>query len=278
MLKRIIVIFLLFNFALFAKNNNEERKLYDENEVRFQKYKRILFITGFGTEKSPAFLGDSKHNQVKFQFSFKYRVFFDLYFGFTQKSFWDFWEVNNSAPFQDSNYNPELFYPINVDIYPLKVLTLGIEHESNGQSKKSGHSRSINKPYLLFDLKWNSWFCQNLKAFYYFDILFDKFGLIKDDLLENKDIYEYYGFFDLTTKFLFSKNFNIELLLRKGWSANVKKGAVQLGIDFKIPVDYLIKYGINPSFYTEFFAGYGENLMNYNEFQLRYRFGGMLSF
>ena len=77
---------------------------------------------------------------------------------------------------------------------------------------------------------------------------------------------------------LFSKNFNIELLLRKGWSANVKKGAVQLGIDFKIPIDYLIKYGINPSFYTEFFAGYGENLMNYNEFQIRYRFGGMLSF
>jgi len=136
MSKKIILIFLLFNFALFAQNK-EEKKLYDENEVRFQKYKRNFFITGFGTENSPAFFGDSKHNQVKFQFSFKYRVFFDLHFGFTQKSFWDFWEVNNSAPFQDSNYNPELFYPINIDIYPLNVLTIGVEHESNGQSKKA---------------------------------------------------------------------------------------------------------------------------------------------
>lgn len=51
--------------------------------IWFKKYQRNYFITGFGTQKTPAWLGNkSPHNQVKFQFSFKYVLLDRLWFGF----------------------------------------------------------------------------------------------------------------------------------------------------------------------------------------------------
>jgi len=96
--------------------------------------------------------------QVKFQISAKYQVFegslnvfkrnyFPLYMAYTQKSFWNVGIP--SAPFEENNYNPEMFLDYQVKgsgIY-LDHVVIGGEHESNGRD--GAESRSWNRLYLL---------------------------------------------------------------------------------------------------------------------------------
>jgi len=100
--------------------------------------------------------------QVKFQISMKFRVLtpnlyvlkynvFPAYFAYTQKSLWN---INQqSSPFEENNYNPEFFldYPVNAAIIGRiklrNIVVSPIEHESNGLS--GAQSRSWNRQYVL---------------------------------------------------------------------------------------------------------------------------------
>jgi phospholipase A1 len=103
--------------------------------------------------------------QVKFQISMKFRVlepnlyilkhnFFPAYVAYTQKSLWN--TGQQSLPFEENNYNPEFFLDYPVDAALLGRLKLRnivvspIEHESNGLS--GAQSRSWNRQYVLFRL------------------------------------------------------------------------------------------------------------------------------
>jgi phospholipase A1 len=100
--------------------------------------------------------------QVKFQISMKFRVLepnlyvfrydlFPAYFAYTQKSLWN--EGQQSMPFEESNYNPEFFldYPVNAAIIGrlklCSVVLSPLEHESNGLV--GVQSRSWNRQYVL---------------------------------------------------------------------------------------------------------------------------------
>ncbi len=100
--------------------------------------------------------------QVKFQISMKFRVLepdlyvlkynlFPAYFAYTQKSLWNVGQ--QSMPFEESNYNPEFFldYPVNTVItgrLKLRNIVISpIEHESNGLT--GVQSRSWNRQYVL---------------------------------------------------------------------------------------------------------------------------------
>ncbi|MFA6434998.1 MAG: phospholipase A [Elusimicrobiales bacterium] len=100
--------------------------------------------------------------QIKFQISMKFRVlepnlyvlkydFFPAYIGYTQKSLWN--EGQRSRPFEESDYNPEFFLD-----YPAGFLSIGrvklrgivicpFEHESDGLA--GVRSRSWNRQYLM---------------------------------------------------------------------------------------------------------------------------------
>ncbi len=100
--------------------------------------------------------------QVKFQISMKFRVLtpnlyvlkynvFPAYFAYTQKSLWN---INQpSSPFEENNYNPEFFldYPVNAAIIGRiklrNIVVSPIEHESNGLA--GVQSRSWNRQYVL---------------------------------------------------------------------------------------------------------------------------------
>lgn len=108
-------------------------------------------------------LGDS-NSQAKFQISMKFRLLepnlyflkynlFPAYAAYTQKSLWNVGQ--GSMPFEETNYNPELFldYPVNAAIlgtFKLRNLVVGlIEHESNGVA--GAQSRSWNRQYVLIN-------------------------------------------------------------------------------------------------------------------------------
>jgi phospholipase A1 len=100
--------------------------------------------------------------QVKFQISMKFRVLepnlyilkynlFPAYIGYTQKSLWN--EGRKSMPFEETNYNPEFFldYPVsflNIGRFKLRNIVSPFEHESNGLD--GAQSRSWNRQYVTF--------------------------------------------------------------------------------------------------------------------------------
>jgi phospholipase A1 len=101
--------------------------------------------------------------QIKFQISMKFRLLepnlyvlkyniFPAYFAYTQKSLWNFNQP--SKPMEENNYNPEFFldYSVNARIIGsirLRNIVVGpVEHESNGLA--GVESRSWNRQYVLF--------------------------------------------------------------------------------------------------------------------------------
>lgn len=122
----------------------EERGLY------FRPHKLNYFIAN-GLPGDPA-------AQVKFQISAKYHVFegslnifkgnyFPLYMAYTQTSFWNIGKP--SAPYEENNYNPEMFldYPISDNRINLDHAAIGVEHQSNGRD--GAESSNWNRLYLL---------------------------------------------------------------------------------------------------------------------------------
>jgi outer membrane phospholipase A len=101
--------------------------------------------------------------QVKYQISMKFRLLepnlyvlkykiFPAYFAYTQKSLWNVGQ--QSGPyFEESNYNPEFFldYPVNAVIigrFKLRNIVISpFEHESNGLA--GAQARSWNRQYVL---------------------------------------------------------------------------------------------------------------------------------
>ena len=98
---------------------------------------------------------------VKFQISVLYDLvfidpwrYFSVNFAYTQKSFWDLFAVDRSSPFIENNYRPEVFLTFRPN--PKERVTeasFGIQHESNGLGKdamfdQSPNSRGWNNVFL----------------------------------------------------------------------------------------------------------------------------------
>ena len=100
--------------------------------------------------------GPNGNEQVKFHTSVRYRMVeferlhlgipermqLQLYFAFTQTSFWNLYD--ESAPFFDNNFQPESFLYFTEKSWPLS-LSIGVRHQSNGRSDPV--SRGWNRAY-----------------------------------------------------------------------------------------------------------------------------------
>ncbi len=65
---------------------------------------------------------DVLDTEVAFQISMKVKLWqdilgkdADLWFGYTQRSFWQFYNVEDSSPFRETNYEPELILNFRTD-------------------------------------------------------------------------------------------------------------------------------------------------------------------
>lgn len=102
-----------------------------------------------------------KHVEAKFQLSLKTKMMqdilgsqIDLWAAYTQQSFWQIYNAEDSRPFRETNYQPEAFFTVPVTMGPewlqLRMLNLGLVHQSNGQSDPL--SRSWNRIYATLGL------------------------------------------------------------------------------------------------------------------------------
>ena len=201
----------------------------------------------------------AQNTEGKFQISFKIKLWedvlnkdVDLWFGYTQLSFWQLYNSAFSSPFRETNYEPELLlnFRTNYDLLGLKgrVINVGVNHQSNGHSEPL--SRSWNRVIANvgfekddFNLYVKTWYRipENGKS---------------DD---NPDISTYMGYGELWG-FYYWKGHRFGAMLRSNLRPSNSKGAVQLDWGFPFPFIKNKRFGG----YIQYFNGYGESLVDYN--------------
>jgi len=209
---------------------------------------------------------NNARTEAVFQISAKHQLFETrFYFAYTQISFWQAYDARNSAPFRETNYNPEIFYRTKrLPFHSGEVgADIGLEHESNGQ--RVPVSRSWNllyvSPYyyrtdLLLYLKLRYRFPEDEKD--------SPESALGDD---NPDITDYYGHSDLHVYYQIWRNHTIHLMVRGNFTTGL--GGMSLGYAFPFPKS-------TKSFFTiRFSHGYGESLVDYKRSLTRVGLGIM---
>ncbi len=213
---------------------------------------------------------DVLETEVKFQISLKIKLWqdvlgqdMDLWVGFTQQSYWQLYNIADSAPFRETNYEPELLLNYRTDFDFLgmrgRMVTLGFDHQSNGQSKPL--SRSWNRIVGNIGFEKNS-----------LVILLKTWYRLKEDDTEddNPDIDRYMGYGEVWGYYFWKKN-KFGIMVRNNLRLEKNKGALQLEWSFPLP---LVE---NISGYIQYFTGYGESLLDYNHSVNRFSLGFMLT-
>ncbi len=204
-------------------------------------YEPIYMLFTHDFSKKP----DRKADELHFEFSFERPITYDalgfgekISFAYAQNSWWQI--TQDSAPFRESNYRPELY--VSAPVSFADELKIGAMHESNG--KGGEESRSWNRLYAQSTWSANG-FSITPRAWYAFWL--DR---------TNEDIADYMGYGDLRASYNFGKQ-----RLSALWRNNLhfdgsNRGAIELNYSFPI---------FNSGFYgyLRYFNGYGESLADY---------------
>jgi phospholipase A1 len=206
------------------------------------------------------------HAELTFQLGFKTKILenpadlpADLWFGYTQQSFWQASNRSASSPFRESNYQPELMavLPTRLDLFgtQLRFVNLGLVHQSNGQA--STLSRSWNRVYVQTGLERGE-----------FSLLARVWKRLDEAAAtdNNPDIVDYMGHGDLAGTYRLHGH-EFTALARHNFRTN--KGALQLGWAFPLSGHL--------SGYVQLFTGYGQSLIDYNYSQKVIGVGVMLT-
>ncbi|MEJ7932490.1 phospholipase A [Ramlibacter sp. AN1015] len=194
--------------------------------------------------------------ELAYQLGFKLKLLegvqgspLDLWFGYTQRSFWQASNREASSPFRETNYEPELMLvlPVNWGMGDLKLkfLNLAVAHQSNGQGTIL--SRSWNRLYLQAGIE-----AGDLSVSFRTWRRIDSEG--DDD--DNPDIVRYMGRGEIVGT-LNRNGHEYELMGR--CNPRSGKGALQFGWAFPLAKHL--------QGYVQYFSGYGYTLVDYNDFQ-----------
>lgn len=205
---------------------------------------------------------------IKFQISLRIPIYLidrheGFFFGYTQRSWFQFANIRYSNPLRDTDYSPELFFFKEVDEDflggKIKKWTLGFLHLSNGIGGEKCYKEGFNKPNvsslcfsrtaanrLLFSLMWtNNNFGINIFVWPYLPTRYD-----------NPDLSSYIGYGNLKIHYKHKNNF-FEFFLSP-FIANF--------FNYKGSVRFNYSYTLNQytALYFSYFFGYGDSLNEYN--------------
>jgi outer membrane phospholipase A len=187
-----------------------------------------------------------------------------MFLGYTQTGLWDL--EGDSKPFTDTNYRPELAWSQD-QLAWLKIpgvaqtgLQAGVQHESNGQDGRQ--SRSINIAYLR-------------PVFHFGDPkgfegqIAPKIYAYLPDVEDNPDIAEYRGYCDLRVTAGWADGFQAAATGRLGSDGD--HGSLQF--DLTYPLRALGDGNLDLYLQVQWFSGYGESLITYDEYTDALRIG-----
>ena len=198
---------------------------------------------------------DLKRPEVKFQLSLKTKLWqdilggkMDLWFGYTQQSFWQFYNFDDSSPFRETNYEPELLLNFRTDYRLLggrgRFLNVGFNHQSNGQSEPL--SRSWNRIVANAGFEKGS-FSLLLKGWYRIP------ESAEDD--DNPSMGKYLGYGEIWGYYFWKGN-RFGIMFRN--NADFHNNRSTLQAEWSFPLLERV------SGYVQYFYGFGENLLDYN--------------
>lgn len=234
--------------------------------LRFRTHKPNYFLpvsyngdpneTPMSPSLGPSPTTDLRDIEAKFQLSFKTKIIegalrdrIDVWAAYTQQSNWQLYSP--SAPFRETNYEPEVMALLHTDWnllgLKLRFINFGFVHQSNGRG--GAQSRSWNRLYAQFALE-RGGFAMMVRPWYRVN---ENIGRGVPD--NNPDILTYYGHGDLT---LFYRpegsGHSYAAVIRQNFNSG--KGSVQF--DWRFPLYRNLKG------YLQLFNGYGESLIDYN--------------
>ncbi|MBU2552309.1 MAG: phospholipase A [Proteobacteria bacterium] len=210
---------------------------------------------------------DVQETEVKFQLSLKVKLWQDvlggngdLWFGYTQRSFWQLYNVEDSAPFRETDYEPELLLNFRTNYRFLgltgRTVTIGFNHQSNGRSEP--FSRSWNR--LVANLGFEKGdFVLEVKTWYRLPE-----NEAEDD---NPDLDDFMGPGEIWGHYLW-RGHRFGVMLRNNLRSRDNRGALMLEWSFPL-LDHV-------SGHLQYFTGYGESLLDYNHAVNRIGFGFIL--
>ena len=200
---------------------------------------------------------ENDHVEAQFQVSVKVPLAIglfggraDLYSAYTNRSFWQAYNLDNSQPFRETNHEPELWLQFSNDwqVFGLtnSVNAFGYVHQSNGQ--RGELSRGWDRLFANFIFGRGD-VVLSLKPWIWLNDGFDS--------SDNQDIDEYMGHGEVTIGY--ERNGNVfTAMIRNQIESGFDRGAVQLSWSFPL-FDYSYLKG-----YVHYFNGYGESLIDYN--------------
>jgi len=206
------------------------------------------------------------HNEIKFQISFQLKIdneFLgssgDLWFSYTQRSWWQAYNKDFSSPFRETNYEPELVWSFLTDYTLLglrgRQLNFGIVHQSNGRSEPL--SRSWNRIYASIGFERDN-FALQLKPWWRIPE-----NSNEDD---NPDITDYMGHGEIWA-YYHHENHLFALMLRN--VEDMRHGGVEL--DWTFPIARHLR-GL-----VQLYNGYGESLIDYDHSNHRIGIGLLIT-
>ena len=222
------------------------------------------------------FIGGSASPNVKFQISFKYQLLNTygrlaefcpplkgFHIAYTQTSLWN---LNGGDPaFYDTSYKPEILYRWERVIggqatnwFRLDLQT-GLQHESNGKGGAGEHSLNefYVQPTLTFGRDDDFQLTLQPRAWVYLGQLY-----------HNEDLADYRGYVDLRAIAGWRRGLQLSALGRMGQDGDHR--SIQLDLTYPT-----MRFFGSFSLYLDiqYYRGYGESLLGYNQETDAWRFG-----
>lgn len=230
-----------------------QQSAFDHFRSAISEYKPVYFD-----------IGTRGQTTARFQISAKYRLFSpsgnrpatwgeNFYLGYTQTSLWDL--QGDSMPFIDTTFNPSLFW-LSDNMWQSANqswrlgMNTGVEHNSNG--KAGDDSRSLNDAYIQpqfnyrFDGGSTLTFAPKVKAY---------FGVAS----ENSDYADYAGRVDWNLRWAQDNGAVVSAMYRQG---DQRRRTTQLDFAWPLQRTWL---NMNGYLHLQYFNGYGETLLGYNQ-------------
>jgi len=265
--KRAALAFLLFSLfqapAARAQSGIWDQRIEDdarrETFTLTARKPNYILVTSMSTPNQAPyeFTGSADRldsEEVKFQLSFQTKMADDLFggngdlwFGYTQVAFWQLFNSEISAPFRETNYEPEAYvsFLTSTELFGLKLraVNAGLVHQSNGRAEPL--SRSWNRVFADFQLTRGD-----------FALSFKPWVRISEDPQEdnNPDIENYLG--------------RYELRLLYHWRGQIFSGMLRnvLDSEHRLNSELAWSFPITRRLrgLVQWYNGYGENLIDYN--------------
>ena len=194
--------------------------------------------------------------EAKFQISVKhvladFQEYGALWLAYTQRSFWQLYDVANSRPFRENNYEPEFIYSLRPN--EASIFNFGYVHQSNGESNP--RSRSWDRVYVQPGVEFsNGGGARIILLARWWERLQENFA--SDD---NPDIVNYLGYREFELRYIEDGDWEIAAISR------INSFQLDIAAPWTSWLGLSNDGDHNGNVHLQYFKGYGESLLDYNQ-------------